>query len=67
MRTRVPWCSRPYSSLVGPNMQTITSAMSECPAVKAACIRLSAASEEGRSLERCEPTITTGMGRFCSM
>ena len=46
--------------LVGPNMQTITSAMSECPAACMACIRFRAASELGRSDERWEPTSTTG-------
>jgi hypothetical protein len=31
-----------------------------------ALIRLRAASDEGLSEDRCAPTITTGIGRFCS-
>ena len=52
LRTLVPRCSSPYSSDVGPNMQTITSAISPVAAVVAAWIRLRAASEEGRSDDR---------------
>ncbi len=42
----------PYSPDVGPNMQTITSAISDVAAAVAACIKFKAASEEGRSDER---------------
>ena len=52
LRTRVPRCSRPYWSDVGPNMQTMTSAISPSAAVRVAWIKFSAASEEGRSDER---------------
>ncbi len=48
-------------------MQTITSAISLSAAALTALIRLRAASEDGRSLERCEPTITIGTGESCTM
>ena len=48
-------------------MQTITSAMSLSAAVFTLCMRFSAASDEGRSLERCEPTMTMGTGEFWTM
>jgi len=67
LRTLVPRCRKPYSSLVGPNMQTITSAMSPCPAAVEACIRLRAASDDGRSDDLCDPTSTIGTGEFCTM
>ena len=48
-------------------MQTMTSAMSPCAAELVALMRLIAASLEGRSLERCEPTMMIGTGEFCTM
>ena len=48
-------------------MQICTSAMSPLPAALTAWIRFSAASLDGRSLERWEPTITIGTGVFCTM
>ena len=48
-------------------MHTSTSAMSPTAAVFAAQIRLIAASDDGRSLDRCDPTITIGTGGFCTM
>ena len=52
---------------VGPNMQTMTSAMSLSAAVLTLCMRLRAASDEGRSLDLCEPTMTIGTGEFWTM
>jgi hypothetical protein len=48
-------------------MQSITSAMSHSAAVRTAFMRLSAASEEGRSDERWLPTSTIGTGLSCTM
>src|SRR3990170_6799726 len=67
LRTRVPRWRRAYSSDVGPNMHTMTSAMSDSAAVLVAWMRLSAASDDGRSDDRCDPTITIGTGESCSM
>ena len=67
LRQRVPRCSSAYWSDVGPNMQIRTSAISPRPAARTAWIRLSAASLDGRSLERCEPTMTIGTGVSCTM
>lgn len=52
---------------VGPNMQTKTSAMSLSAAVLTLCIRFRAASEDGRSDERWDPTMTIGTGEFWTM
>ena len=54
-------------SEVGPNMQSMTSAMSHSAAVRTAFIRFSAASDEGRSDDRWLPTSTIGTGEFCTM
>ncbi len=54
-------------SEVGPNMQTMTSAMSLSAAVLTLCMRLRAASDEGRSEERWEPTMTIGTGGSWTM
>ncbi len=62
LRQRVPRWRRAYWSEVGPNMQIWTSAISPRPAARTAWMRLSAASLDGRSLERCEPTMTIGTG-----
>ena len=67
LRQRVPRCSSAYWSEVGPNMQIRTSAIAPRPAARTAWIRLSAASLDGRSLERCEPTMTIGTGVSCTM
>ena len=48
-------------------MQSITSLMSHSAAVRTAFIRLSAASDEGRSDERWLPTSTIGTGESCTM
>ncbi len=48
-------------------MHTMTSAMSPSAAAQVALMRFCAASEEGRSLERCDPTITMGTGGDCTM
>ena len=60
MRQRVPRWSRPYRSEVGPNMQIWTSAMSPYAALRTLWIRFSAASLDGRSLDRWLPTRTIG-------
>jgi hypothetical protein len=58
-RQRVPRCSRSSLSEVGPNRQSMTSAMSHSAAVRTEFIRFSAASEEGRSDDRWLPTSTS--------
>ena len=46
-------------------MATATSAKGALAAAVTAPMRLVAASELGRSAERCEPTSMTGTGKFC--
>ena len=48
-------------------MHSMTSAISHSAAVRTAFIRLSAASDEGRSDERWLPTSTIGTGESCTM
>jgi hypothetical protein len=48
-------------------MQTMTSAISQSAAVRVALIRLVAASEDGLSLDLCDPTSTIGTGGFWTM
>ena len=54
-------------SEVGPNMQSMTSAMSHSAAVRTAFMRFSAASLEGRSELRWLPTSTIGTGDCWTM
>ena len=54
-------------SEVGPNMQSMTSAMSHSAAARTELIRLSAASDDGRSELRWLPTMTMGTGESCTM
>jgi len=48
-------------------MQICTSAISPYAADRTEWIRLSAASLDGRSLDRCDPTSTIGTGESCTM
>src|SRR5207247_2689 len=66
LRTLVPRWMTPNESLVSPCITATTSPRSAV-ATRAAPSRFVAASEEGRSLDRCAPTTTTGAVRSRSM